>query len=101
MPDWLLVASCEVDPEVEEDWNRWYDEVHVPEMVDCPGWVSAERYVTEDESGKRRYVSIYEVEGPQALQSEEFEARRGWREYAPHVTHTTRLYRRVSSHSKS
>jgi hypothetical protein len=82
---------------VEEEWNRWYDEVHVPEMVDCPGWVSGERYVTEDESGKRHYISLYELEGPEALKSEEFEARRGWREYTPHVKHTSRLYRRVSS----
>ena len=101
MAEWLLVASAEVDPAVEEEWNRWYDEVHVPEMVDCPGWLSGIRYVSEDESGKRHYIGIYELEGPQALESEEFHARRGWREYTPHVRHTSRLYKRVSSKEKA
>jgi hypothetical protein len=101
MAEWLLVASAEVDPAVEEEWNRWYDEVHVPEMVDCPGWLSGTRYVTEDEAGKRHYIGIYELEGPQALESEEFQARRGWREYTPHVQHTSRLYKLVSSTDKT
>ena len=93
MPDWMLVAQVDwVDPEVEQDWNRWYDEVHVPDMLGCPGWVTGERYVHEGDDG-RRYVAVYEVSGPEALESTEFRERRGWGPFTGKVKHVTRLYR--------
>jgi len=95
MQEWLLVAHVDhVDPEVEDDWNRWYDEVHVPDMLRCPGWRSADRYVYDGDEG-RRYISVYDVSGPEALQSDEFEAARGWGPFTGRVQHVTRLYRKV------
>lgn len=39
----LLVFSDPV-PGREEEFDRWYDEVHVPEVLAVPGVVAAQRY---------------------------------------------------------
>jgi hypothetical protein len=91
MGEWMYTVQVDVDPEVEAEWNDWYDNVHVPEMVECPGWISGRRYVTEDEGG-RHYISVYLLEGPEALASDEFHERRGWGRFGDRLTYTTRLY---------
>jgi hypothetical protein len=94
MSEWLYQVEVDrIDPEVEDEWNRWYDTVHVPEMTTCPGWLSGTRYVTE-ENGVRRYVCLYELDGPEALQSKEFQSLRGWGKFQPHVHHVARLWQR-------
>ena len=44
--DCLLIVTAEVDPEVEADWNRWYDEVHLPDALACPGVLGGKRFVS-------------------------------------------------------
>ena len=39
----LLVFSNPTEG-AEEDYNRWYDEVHLPEVVQTDGFVSAQRF---------------------------------------------------------
>ncbi len=92
MSEWLYTVQVDVDAEVEAEWNDWYDTVHVPEMVECPGWISGSRYVTEDENG-RHYISVYMLDGPDALTTDEFQARRGWGPFADRVTYSAKLYR--------
>ena len=96
MPDWLYVVETQVEPAVEDEWNRWYDEVHVKEMLGCPGWLWGERYLREDDSGKS-YITLYGMSGPEALESPEFEAARGWGKYADKLTYSARLHRRASA----
>src|SRR5262245_45062073 len=45
LPNCLLIVTAEVDASVEADWNRWYDEVHVPDVLACPGVRGGRRYV--------------------------------------------------------
>jgi antibiotic biosynthesis monooxygenase (ABM) superfamily enzyme len=92
--NWLLLVDATVEPQVEEEWNRWYDEIHLPEITACPGFRWSARYVS-DTGGARRYVSIYGVDSPDTLQTPEFRARRGWAQFAPNVDAATRLFRRV------
>lgn len=52
----------------EEEFNAWYD-VHVTEILAVDGWVAATRYRVEptvgaDESGRYRFLSIYELDVP-------------------------------------
>lgn len=68
----------------DEDFNKWYDTQHVPEVLDVPGVVSAQRYdlsevtVPEDEDlpaalppPTHRYLVIYELDrDPDAVMSE-------------------------------
>lgn len=42
----LFIAQSNVaDNHSEDDFNRWYDEVHIPEMLEIPGVVAAERFL--------------------------------------------------------
>lgn len=95
MTEWLLVVDVVVDSSVEQQWNHWYDTKHLPEIVDCPGFLSAARYRVVDEEGSR-YLTIYELSGPEALESREFRDRRGWQDYSSHVQPKVRLYQRIA-----
>lgn len=59
-------------PGRDDEFNEWYDNVHVPELLAVPGMVSAQRYRLRDaaiyhaEGGAvpdHRYAIIYEMEG--------------------------------------
>lgn len=92
----LFIVAATVAPEVEDDWNRWYNEVHLPEIGECPGFRSAQRYVTEGPQG-RRYVAIYELDGPEAMDSTELAARRGWAQFTGKVEFQSGLYRQLAA----
>jgi hypothetical protein len=93
-PSFLLIVEAEIDPSVEQEWNQWYDSVHLPEITDCPGFVRSARYVSEEEA--RRYLTVYELESPGAVEGVEFSALRGWGRFADHVKASVRVYRRVT-----
>lgn len=95
LPVDLLIVSSEIESSVEDDWNHWYDTVHLPEIASCPGIRSAQRYVAKDVGGSRHYVAIYALEGPEAIESLEFSQRRGWGPYGDKVTFQTRLFKRI------
>jgi hypothetical protein len=92
----LFVVEVAVDPNVEADWNDWYDKVHLPEIVNCPGFYRAARYLSEVDNS-RHYLTIYEIEGPEALQTREFTQRRGWGRFKKKVSATARSYRQITA----
>jgi hypothetical protein len=98
----LMIVTAEVDEAVEADWNRWYDEVHLPDALACPGVLRGRRYVSsgavsESDRGQRRgvatrlYTTVYELDSPAAVETKEFIAMRGWAQFAPHVRSQTRV----------
>lgn len=98
----LLIVTAEVDPPMEAEWNRWYDTVHLPDALACPGVLSGRRFVTLGEtrntdrgvasrSPARVYTTIYELAGPEAVDTPEFHKMRGWYQFAPYVRATTRV----------
>lgn len=100
--DCLLIVTAEVDPEIEAEWNRWYDDVHLPDALRCPGVISGRRYVSsgpvsESERGDRRslsktiYTTVYQLDSPAAVSTPEFTAMRGWDRFTPHVRSQTRV----------
>ena len=102
LPNCLLIVTAEVDTTVEAAWNRWYDEVHLPDALACPGVRSGRRYVTSGEvsesdrgQGRRTaiklYTTVYELDSPAAVTTREFAAMRGWAQFAPHVRSQTRV----------
>ncbi|MGC9669662.1 hypothetical protein ACNTMW_24325 [Planosporangium sp. 12N6] len=44
---------------LEADYHRWYDEVHLAEVLGVPGFVAAGRYATEDPV---RFAAVYTIE---------------------------------------
>ena len=65
-PTYLIVQTGPVEG-CEDDYNRWYENVHIPEVLDLPGFVAAQRFKL---SGVQRgsetlphnnYLVIYEL----------------------------------------
>lgn len=48
-------------PDREQEYNAWYDEVHIPELLALDGFVSARRLRPVD--GEGPYLALYEIEG--------------------------------------
>ncbi|HLU55893.1 MAG TPA: hypothetical protein VKZ81_10575 [Pseudonocardia sp.] len=79
------------------EFNRWYDTVHLPQIVSAPGMRRAWRLQLCPEPGRpghlgppgRRFLAIYETDGPDDFaEAREARLRAGavaWDEWAPHV----------------
>lgn len=102
LPPCLLIVTVEVDAEIEADWNRWYDDVHLPDALACPGVLAGRRYlssgeVSESDRGEQRrlrtrlYTTVYELDAPSAVETKEFAAMRGWGRFGPRVRSQTRV----------
>ena len=102
LPRCLLIVTAEVDAKCEADWNRWYDDVHLPEALACPGVRAGRRYLSSGEIGEsdrgqarrtraRLYTTVYELDSPAAIETSEFTAMRGWGPFARHVRSQTRV----------
>jgi hypothetical protein len=71
----MFVFTEPASPEVEAEYNRWYDEQHLPEVCAWPGITAARRFRLNPQSpgasrsGERRYLAIYDLdcEEPRAL----------------------------------
>ena len=87
----FLVVNAMVDESVEERWNDWYSNQHVPDIMNCPGFISAKRLVTEDDGG-RKYMAIYELQSDAAIFSEQFQKVTGWGEYSKHIQSESALF---------
>ena len=62
MKHYLHVSSWPSHPMRVEEFNTWYDEVHVPEVVALDGFVGATRLTPVDNDGGP-WITIYEIEG--------------------------------------
>jgi hypothetical protein len=102
-PACLFIVTVEVDAAIEADWNRWYDEVHLPDALACPGVLRGRRYRSAGDGteiargegrslSQRTYVTVYELSGPEALRTPEFQAMRGWHQFTPGVTSRSQVF---------
>ena len=66
----LLLTLTEPPPAMEEEFNAWYDEEHLPERLAIPGFRSARRWISD-----RTYLATYELDSPDVLQSAAYLAR--------------------------
>jgi hypothetical protein len=74
----LMVYTDPNTPEQEDEFNRWYTDEHLPDVVSVPGFVAATRYkLTDLNVGRqfkpwivpRSYLAVYELDvvGPEAI----------------------------------
>ena len=66
----LLMVWCDVPADKEPDFNRWYNEEHLPERLSVPGFLSAARY--EAVKGGPKHLAVYELESAAAMESEAY-----------------------------
>ena len=73
----IMVVMMQVDPEDEADFNRWYDEEHLWERLEIPGYISARRFkLQEGTDGMLNFLCIWELEDASPLHSEMYQQQR-------------------------
>ena len=68
----LLMIFADVDTEHDADFNAWYNQEHLGDLLGLPGFLSGARY--QAIQGGPRYLACYELESIEAIQSPEYEA---------------------------
>ncbi len=62
---YLLMLSNAVDGQ-DEEFRKWYWRTHIPEILELPGFVSAQRWLVPEGTVMpvgHRYATLYTVEG--------------------------------------
>jgi hypothetical protein len=56
-------SDCK-DPAREKEYNDWYDNMHMPDMLQVPGFIKASRWVSADHKKDeiRKFLAMYELE---------------------------------------
>ncbi|MBY8862341.1 hypothetical protein K7711_38125 [Nocardia sp. CA2R105] len=93
-PRGLLLASMDVDPAKEAEFNRWYWEEHFPERLACPGFQWGARFRATD--GPPRYLALYLLDNLEVLDGPAYGAIAGPSEWTRRILpHTTGLVRKT------
>ena len=63
----FVVLSNPTTPPQEAEYNEWYNKTHIPDVLNVPGFVAAQRFKlaeTQFADGKpaHRYLALYELE---------------------------------------
>ena len=56
----IYLETMPVSPDREPDYHKWYNDVHLAEIVSVDGIVSARRFAPID--GKGPFIAIYELD---------------------------------------
>ena len=66
----LLMVFVDIDTEQDADFNKWYNEEHIPDLLALPGFLNGARY--EASKGGPRYLACYELETAETLKTAEY-----------------------------
>ena len=69
----MLMVWCDVPEDREDEFNRWYNEEHIQEILTVPGVLNAARY--EAIRGGPKHLAAYELESPAAVLGDGFTKR--------------------------
>ena len=83
------IVFVDIDPEHEPAFDDWYENVHLPEILACPGWVAARREKCLE--GGPRHVAIYTITGPEAYETPQFNAIKGFGPFTEKVRNFHRI----------
>ena len=84
----LQMGRMDVPPEIDEEFNDWYDTIYVPNYEKVPGVIRGRRYRAV--TGTPAYLTLYEFEHPKVSESAAWLAQR---DVSP-VTHRIRPHMR-------
>ena len=69
----LPLNAMNIAPDIEAEFNEWYDKEHIPALAAVPGVLSARRFRG---TGNRKYVALYDLETPDVVESDEWKKAR-------------------------
>ena len=63
----FVVLSNPTTPGQEAEYNEWYNKIHIPDVLNVPGFVAAQRFTLADAQlgdgpHAHRYLALYEIE---------------------------------------
>ena len=89
----LLLVGMSPSPEVETDFNAWYDTEHVPALSRVPGVLCARRFRGSGTGPK--YIALYHLTAPGVVDSPEWKQASGStpmpQRVRDHITNRLRL----------
>ncbi|OZI28628.1 hypothetical protein CAL18_02270 [Bordetella genomosp. 7] len=94
---WFYVVETDIAPQAREDFERWYEEEHLPGLAAVPGTVRARRYLAA--SGSPRYYACYDLASRETFGSPPWLAVRGteWSSRVrPHFVNSKRTMFRLA-----
>ncbi|EJF61118.1 hypothetical protein DICSQDRAFT_86477 [Dichomitus squalens LYAD-421 SS1] len=84
---YLSIVQMDIPDELVDEFNKWYDEEHIPLFSKIPQWERSRRFVLQDagatgtdeslkpEGGRpQRFLAIHEWSDPSATETEQFKA---------------------------
>ena len=103
MADYVYLVQMDIPEEMEDEFNRVYDEEHVPNIVKAPGVHGCHRYRLESTNaeGMARYAAVYFIDSPETPKSDAWiaEAEKGdWpTKIRPHTSNRSHsIFKRVN-----
>ena len=76
----FLLVTMDPPPDVEEEFNDWYDTEHVPDRLAIEGFESGRRFVCV--SGWPKYLALYDLREIGVLESEPYR-KLSWGSFSP------------------
>ena len=61
----------DVPPDSEEEFNKWYEEDHIPSLLSIPGFLNVKRYVAIEGDGPK-YLAMWEIKSPEVIKTEAY-----------------------------
>ena len=63
----FVVLSNPTTSGQEAEYNEWYNKIHIPDVLNVPGFVAAQRFKVADaqladRAPAHRYLALYEIE---------------------------------------
>ena len=95
---YIYVVQTNIPADLEAEFNRLYDEEHVPSFLKVPGCHKITRYRLEKSEDPRmqKYLTIYEVDSPAVVESETWRKAREYGQWMtairPHMTEANRSF---------
>ena len=84
---WLHIVRVDIDHALTAEFDRWYEQDHIPALLACPGWLSARRFTCADSP---HHAAVYEIAGPWVYETPAFLAVKGFAHLAPHIRNFAR-----------
>ena len=69
----LMMVWADIPADKEDDFNAWYNEEHLKELVSVPGILNAARY--EAIRSGPKHLACYELESPAVIETDAFKNR--------------------------
>lgn len=94
---YILSVRLDIAAEVEDDFNQWYNEDHLPKLAGVPGVACARRYRSLSGTGTQ-YLALYEMENDQVPNTEAWDkaANTEWTlKIRPHLKPLVNLSKRI------